>query len=271
MTLRRLPPNLSLMTRAVIRPRSAAWWIPLFLFAGISARAEPVTVFAAASLSGALNELWPRERHTDISLSFAGSSLLARQIEAGAPADLYLSASQDWMDYLQVRGHIDSTTRVDLFGNRLVLIAPTDEGFALVASPRADIGGAFKGRLALADPDHVPAGIYARQALQTLGWWPTLVHRLAPASDVRGALAWVERGECDAGIVYATDAASSRRVQVVVSIADSLHTPIRYPAALVAGRATAATRRRLDTLQSAAALAVFRRHSFSILMGTNGE
>jgi molybdate transport system substrate-binding protein len=236
----------------------------LVLIAG-PGRSEPVTVFAAASLSGALSEFWPAHRHPDISLSFAASSVLARQIEAGAPADIYLSASVAWMDYLLRRGHVDSTTRVDLLGNRLVVVAPQGEGFALALKAETDIGNAFSGRLALGDPDHVPAGIYARQALQALGWWPVLRTRLAPASDVRSAVAWVARGECAVGIAYATDVISSPGVQLVTTFPDSLHTAIRYPAAIIAGRATAASRQRLDTLGSVAARTVFRRHGFTLL------
>ncbi len=265
MTLADVPPNLSPMSRSRPRRHRAAGWILLLALANLPARAEPVIIFAAASLGGALSELWPPHRHPDVSLSFAGSSMLARQIDAGAPADLFLSASQDWMDYLQARGRIDMTSRIDLLGNRLVIIAPQGEGFELTLQPDTDIGAAFDGRLALGDPDHVPAGIYAKQALRALGWWPALADRLAPASDVRAALVWVERGECAAGIVYATDAAASRDVEVVTAIPDSLHAPIRYPAALVSRRSTASTRRWLDTLRSAAARAVFRRHGFTLL------
>lgn len=252
------------MSRSRAR-RHRAGWILLLALLDLPAGAEPVTVFAAASLAGVLREMWPRHRHPEVSLSFASSSMLARQIDAGAPADLYICASQDWMDYLQARGRIDTTTRIDLLGNRLVIIAPRGEGFALALHPDTDIGAAFEGRFAMADPDHVPAGIYARQALRSLGWWPALAARLAPASDVRSALVWVERGECAAGIVYATDVASSRGVEVVAAIPDSLHAPIRYPAALVAGRSTPSARRWLDTLRSPAARAVFRRHGFTLL------
>lgn len=225
-------------------------------------QAEPVTVFAAASLAGALQEFWPAQRHPDISLSFGGSSMLARQIAAGAPADLYLSANSDWMDYLQGLRHVDASTRVDLLGNGLVLIAPRHEAFDL--GDGANLADQFSGRLAVADPAHVPAGIYARQTLQALGWWTGLTDRLAPAGDVRGALTWVERGECAAGIVYSTDAAASTGVDVVMAFADSLHAPISYPAALVTGRVSAVTRRHLDTLRSPAARAVFRRHGFAV-------
>ena len=119
----------------------------------------------------------------------------------------------------------------------------------------------------MGDPDHVPAGIYARQALRALGWWPALERRLAPAPDVRAALLYVERGECEAGVVYATDAAVSRRVRVAAELADSLHAPIRYPAAVVAGRDSPAVRRLVRRLRSQEAGEVFRRHGFTLLAG----
>jgi molybdate transport system substrate-binding protein len=224
---------------------------------------EPVTVFAAASLTSVLQELLPRDTTPRVRLSFAGSSSLARQIDAGAPADLYVAANRDWMDWLQARGRIDSTTRVDLAANRLVVIAPRGEAFAVRAETSFDLGGAFEGRLAIADPDHVPAGIYARQALQSLAWWPGLARRLAPVAHVRAALVLVERGECAAGIVYATDAASSRGVEVLAALPDSLHDPIVYPAAIVAGRRRPAVEAVLERLQGAAAHQALARHGFS--------
>ncbi len=265
LTLRQPLANLSGMCPLRSSGFRPLWWIATCALLAVPAAAETVTVFAAASLSGALHEFWPPDRHPDIRLSFAGSSALARQIEAGAPADLYLSASSAWMDYLQTRGSVDSTTRFDLLGNRLVIIAPRGEGFALAVDAGTDIGRAFPGRLAVGDPDHVPAGVYAQQALQALGWWSVLIDRLAPASDVRGAVAWVARGECAAGIAYATDVISSPGIELVATFADSLHAPIRYPAALVSGRISDASRRRLDTLRSPAARAVFRRHGFITL------
>lgn len=230
---------------------------------------EPVTVFAAASLTSLLQELLPREETPRVRLSFAGSSSLARQIDAGAPADLYIAANRDWMDWLQARGRIDSTTRVDLAANRLVVIAPQGEAFPVRPEPGFDLGGAFEGRLAIADPDHVPAGIYARQALERLGWWPDLARRLAPVAHVRAALVLVERGECAAGIVYATDAAISRGVQVLAALPDSLHDPIVYPAAIVAGRRRPAVEAVLRRLQGAAAHRALARHGFSAVAGAD--
>ena len=226
-----------------------------------------VGLFAAASLTGALSEILPRHTFPRVRLSFAGSSSLARQIDAGAPADLFVSANPRWMDYLQERGRIDAGTRIDLLANRLVVVTPASSGLEVEPRPGFDLEGAFGGRLALGDPDHVPAGIYARQALRALGWWPALEHRLAPAPDVRAALLYVERGECEAGVVYATDAAASRQVRVAAELADSLHAPIRYPVALVAGRDSPGARDLLKRLRSAEAAAVFRGHGFTVLAG----
>ena len=224
-------------------------------------------IFAAASLTGALTEILPRHSFPQVRLSFAGSSALARQIDAGAPADLFVSANPQWMDYLQERGRIDGATRFDLLGNRLVVVAPAGSGLEVRPRPGFDLAEAFRGRLAMGDPDHVPAGIYARQALRALGWWPALEHRLAPAPDVGAALLYVERGECEAGVVYATDASVSRRVRVAAELADSLHAPIRYPAAVVAGRDSPAVRDILGRLRSLEAAEVFRRHGFTVLPG----
>ena len=241
-----------------------------------AAAAEPieptsVTVFAAASLTSALTEILPREAYPHVSLSFAGSSALARQIDAGAPADLFLSANRRWMDYLQQRGRIDSTSRIDLLANRLVIVAPAGDGFVAEASAGFDFAGAFDGRLTLGDPDHVPAGLYARQALERLGWWVSIRPRLAPAPDVRAALVYVERGECAAGVVYATDAALSAKVELVVEVPSNLHTPIRYPAAIVADRGTAAVRSVFRRLRSADADAVFQRQGFIVLDAPGGD
>ena len=224
-----------------------------------------VTVFAAASLTAAASEVCESEAGTEVSLSFAASSVLARQIDAGAPADLFLSANSAWMDFLEQRGRIDTATRVDLLANRLAVVAPAGSGLDVEISRDFDFPGSFGGRLALGDPDHVPAGTYAKQALVRLGWWPRLEPRLAPAPDVRGALVFVERGACSAGIVYATDAAASDRIEVAAEIPDSLHEPILYPAAVVAGRDSPRVRAAMARLLSPAAARIFRRHGFTVL------
>ena len=227
------------------------------------ALAAAQSVFAAASLSSALSEL--ATHYEGMYLSVASSSTLAKQIAAGAPADIYFSANAEWMDYLQARQHIEQDTRVDLLGNALVVIAHKETPFAVHFAREFDFAGAFAGRLALGDPDHVPAGQYARQALEKLGWWPALKNRIAPAPDVRAALVYVERGECAAGLVYATDATQSDRVITLATVPDSLHRPIVYPAAIVKGRASAQTRSLLEFFSSDTAAVIFRKHGFTFL------
>ena len=227
------------------------------------ALAAAQSVFAAASLSSALTEL--TAHYEGMHLSVASSSTLAKQIAAGAPADIYFSANAEWMDYLQAHQRIEQGTRVNLLGNALVVIAPVAEPFAIRWVRDFDFAAAFAGRLALGDPDHVPAGQYARQALARLGWWPVLKSRIAPAPDVRAALVYVERGECAAGLVYATDATQSNRVLTLATVPDSLHRPIVYPAAIVKGHANAQTRSLLAFFSSDTAADIFRKHGFSFL------
>jgi len=238
--------------------------------AGIRA-ADTVTVFAAASTADALDEVgrtYAAEQRGRVVPVIASSSTLARQIEQGSPADVFVSADARWMDDLQERGLIDPATRSDLLGNRLVLIAPRGEApDSAAVSPALDLPALLgDGRLAVGDPGHVPAGLYARQALESLGLWGAVADRLAPAADVRRALALVARGEAPLGIVYATDAAASDRVVVVGAFPADSHDPIVYPAAAVAGSAHAAAARDfLAFLHSPAAAAVFTRHGFEVL------
>ena len=235
------------------------------VFTAPAPAAAEVTVFAAASLTAAASEIFEDVGSGEVSLSFAASSVLARQIDAGAPADLFLSANSSWMDYLEQRGRIDSATRLDLLSNRLAVVAPAGSGLDVEIAGEFDFPGSFTGRLALGDPGHVPAGMYAKQALVRLGWWSRIEPRLAPAPDVRGALVFVERGACSAGIVYATDAAASDRVEVAAVIPDSLHEPILYPAAVAAGRDSPQVRAAMARLLSPAAARIFRRHGFTVL------
>lgn len=205
-----------------------------------------ITVFAAASLTNVLGELgeaFSRQDGMPVRFSFAASSTLARQIENGAAADIFISADAQWMDYLQQRNLIRRQTRRDVAGNRLVLIAPADSRIELKIAPRfgllAALGG---GRLATGDPDSVPAGRYAREALSALGLWKDLEGRLIRADSVRSALAFVDRGEAPLGIVYATDAAIDKKVRTVDVFADELHQPIVYPAALTTAAKSGAGR-----------------------------
>lgn len=235
---------------------------------------KPPTVFAAASLTTVLQELMKEEgakKGLRARFSFAGSAALARQIAEGAPADLFFSANVRWMEYLEKEELIAEGTRVDLLGNRLVVVAPKGEGFGVEPHQDFNFAGAFEGRLALGDPGHVPAGIYARQALEELGWWQSLAGRLAPASDVRAALVFVERGECAAGVVYATDAAISKRVEVVAELPVGAHEPIVYPVAAIGGRVLEEVERLLRFFRSPEAAAVFARHGFTPLNAEKEE
>jgi molybdate transport system substrate-binding protein len=231
-------------------------------------RSRPVTVFAAASLTNVLDELgdgFTKASGIPVRFSFAASSILARQIEAGAKADVYFSADQDWMDYLAQRDLVQRATRHNLLGNRLALIAPADstvqleikQGFPLVAA----LNG---GRLVTGDPDSVPVGRYARSALMSLGVWNDVVDRLVRAEDVRTALVFVARGEAPLGIVYETDARVDKRVKLVGLFPESSHPPITYPMALTSVAIPDAARF-AEYVRSDASRAVFERFGFIVL------
>jgi molybdate transport system substrate-binding protein len=201
---------------------------------------EPeVLVFAAASLTNVLEDLskrWSRSPAIRVKLSFAASSVLARQVEAGGKADLFISADREWMDYLQQRALIDPATRRDLVGNRLVLIAPSDSKLQLRIEPGFALAAALgRGRLSTGDPDTVPAGRYARSALVSLGLWDEIQHRLVRADNVRSALMFVGRGEAPLGIVYTTDALVDPKVRIIDTFPQDTHAPITYPAAAIRG------------------------------------
>ncbi len=204
---------------------------------------ETVTVFAAASLTDAVGELartYEAQTGVRIVTSFAASPALARQIEYGAPADLFCSADQTWMDHLAGRSLIDPATRWDRLGNALVVVAPAGKGFAFTAAADFPAQRAFTGRMAIGDPSSVPVGGYAKEAFTALGWWGWLEPRLAPAVDSRATLRLVETGEVDCGVVYASDARTSTRVEVIASIPQTLHRPIRYPFAAMPAAGPAA-------------------------------
>ncbi|MFG0274555.1 MAG: molybdate ABC transporter substrate-binding protein, partial [Phycisphaerales bacterium] len=194
---------------------------------------RPLVIFVAASMADAIDAIaedFTESTGQRIAISAGASSVLARQIEAGAQADVYISADGAWMNALVTAGRIDADSRTDLAGNRLVVVAAASTGpISFDAEPPAS------GRIALADPSHVPAGRYAREALESLRWWHSLEPRIVSAPDVRAALRLVEIGEAEFGFVYATDAARSDRVAVVGAVPASLHTSIRYPAAICVG------------------------------------
>ncbi|THB80317.1 MAG: molybdate ABC transporter substrate-binding protein [Desulfobacteraceae bacterium] len=240
-----------------------------------------IVLFAAASTTHAVNavlSIYTREHGGTVIPSFASSSTLAKQIDRGAPAELFLCANPKWMDYLEKRDMIETETRKDLLGNRMVLIVPgrvsksdsTLPGGARFSTLGPDLDlipildqGKNRGILAMGDPDHVPAGIYGMQALTSLGLWPEIASRIARAKDVRAALVLVERAEASAGIVYATDALGSKRVMVEGVFPEHLHEPIKYPLAIIQGRSTPRTRELAAFLQSEAALAVFKTYGFT--------
>ena len=234
--------------------------------------AAPLTVFAAASLQDALRALEPAWRaaapgNAPVRLSSAASSTLARQIEQGAPADLFLSADEPWMDYVAQRGLILAETRVSPLGNALVLVAPADSPVApFRIGPGTDLAALLgrQGRLATGDPAHVPAGIYARAALESLGQWAAIAPRLARAENVRAALLLVERGEAPLGIVYRTDAQATAGVKLLGSFPPGSHPPITYPFAVTrraAGRAAASAL--LAFLAGPGAAGTWRRFGFT--------
>ncbi|MDD2604136.1 MAG: molybdate ABC transporter substrate-binding protein [Desulfobacterales bacterium] len=228
-----------------------------------------VTVFAAASTTNALNDVIAlfTERGLGTGVpSYASSSTLAKQIENGAPADIYVSANAKWMEYLEARGLVASGTRVDLLSNRVVLIVPADSPVEAVSlEVGVDLAALLgDGHLAMGDPDHVPIGNYGRQAMEKFGAWAAVAPKLARAKTTRAALAMVERGEAPLGVVFATDAAISRKVRVVGRFPADSHGPIIYPVAIVAGHETAAAKRFMDFLTTPEALAAFEKYGFTI-------
>lgn len=237
--------------------------ISVLLLSASCVCADSLTVLAAASTTEAMTEIGTlftaKSGHT-IQYSFGSAGALARQIQSGAPADVFISANEQWMDTLQKDGKINSATRVSLLANRLVLIAP--RGKEIVLNER------FAGRLAVGDMKSVPVGMYTKQMFETYGWLEALTPRLISCDSVRNVLFFVERGEVDAGIVYATDAKISDRVSVVSVFPEESHDPIRYPAAVCTSSARPSVAGEfLAFLQSAEAKAVFEKLGFSFIAG----
>jgi molybdate transport system substrate-binding protein len=241
----------------------------LVLLVPLAARAQELTVFAAASLTDAMKDvstLWTKAGHPPLRMSFGASSTLARQIEQGAPVALFASADEKWMDYLAQKNLIAADTRKDLLGNDLVLVVPAEKPLHVTIGPGFDLMGLLgaNGRLATGDPAHVPVGIYAEQALKKLGWWDKVAPRLARTDDVRAALLLVERGEAPAGIVYATDAAVSKAVMVAGTFPASSHDPVSYPFAVVKAGDTPQARTLMTFLAGPQARAVFVQRGFKV-------
>jgi molybdate transport system substrate-binding protein len=236
-------------------------------FPAMSTHAQNVTVFAAASLKDALDEIdgaYQKGAQQKAVISYASSSALAKQVENGAPAHLFISADLDWMDYLEKRKLLDAASRTNLLRNELVLVAPADSKISLTVAPKFPLGSALgNGRLAMGDPDHVPAGKYAKAALETLGVWPSVADKIARAENVRSALLFVSRGEAPLGIVYRTDAVADKRVRIAGVFPENSHPPIIYPAAILAsGRNNAGAGQYFSFMRSPEALAIFRKHGF---------
>jgi len=228
-------------------------------------RNQTILVFAAASLTNVLDEIgtaYTQQTGQTVKFSYAASSALARQLEAGARADVFFSADLEWMDYVQARGLIDRTTRRNVLGNRLALVAPADSKIELKIAPGfALVAALSNGRLATGDPESVPVGKYARSALTSLGVWNDVADRLVRADNVRSALAFIARGETPLGIVYETDAKVEKRVRVVDFFPADSHPPIVYPVAVTA-QARPAARQFIDFLQSAPAQQAFKKYGF---------
>ena len=246
--------------------RSGAVVLAMLAFAPL-AHAADVLVFAAASLKPALDTILatPEAQSIgNIKTSYAASSQLARQIESGAPAALFISADRDWMDYVAERQLIVEATRVDLLGNALVLVAPAGSPATVLIGPQFDLAGALgnDGRLAIGEPNSVPAGKYAKAALQSLGAWSAIESRIVSADNVRAALNFVVRREAPLGIVYRSDAISEPGVRVLDSFAASTHPPIVYPAAVLREHDDASARAALALLRTPESQAIFKRFGF---------
>lgn len=231
-------------------------------------RSERILVFSAASTINALNQvmdLFNKKGFGQCVISYASSSTLAKQIERGAPADIFISANVKWTDYLAGRGLIEPNSRYDLLGNRIVLVAPLDSPIRIKIEPQFTLAALLgRDRMAMGDPAHVPAGIYGKEALESLGVWNSIAGRLALTKDVRAALALVEKGETPLGVVYATDAGISKKVRIVGVFPEDAHPPITYQVAIVAGRKKGLTESFMSFLKSSEVRAVFEKYGFMV-------
>ena len=242
------------------------------LLAAPPAIAQPrdLTVFAAASLKNALdavNAQWQKETGKTAKISYAASSALAKQIEQGAPAQVFISADLDWIDYVAQKNLIRPDTRSNLLGNRIVLIARKDKAQPVDIKPGFDLAKVIgDGRLSMANVDSVPAGKYGKAALEKLGAWTGVATRIAQAENVRAALLLVSRGEAPAGIVYQTDAAADPNVTIIGKFPEDTHPPIIYPAALAREPKSPDAKAFLDMLKSSKARPAFEKQGFTVLV-----
>jgi len=236
------------------------------LLAGQPALADNLTVFAAASLKNALDDIsakWKEGNSSAVAASYASSSTLAKQIEQGAPADVFISADQQWMDYVDKKSLVEKPH--ELLGNRLVLIAAKDNPLTLKIEPGLKLAEVLAdGKLAVGDPSNVPAGIYAKEALTKLKIWESVEPKLAPAADVRAALTLVSRGEAPLGIVYETDAKVDTKVRIVATFPDDSHKSIVYPVAVVKTSKNPDAAKFVTYLSGPAAKEIFVKYGFSV-------
>jgi molybdate transport system substrate-binding protein len=269
--------SVSMKRRGVLGLALAAAVAPM---AAVRAQAGGLVILAAASLKNALDEIaaaWTK--HTGKAMpriSYAASSALAKQMEQGAPADLFISADLDWMDYVEKKDLIAKDTRFNLLGNKIVLIAPKDSTARIEVKQGFDLakalnGNGASGKLAMGNVDAVPAGKYGKAALEKLGAWAGVKNQIAQADNVRAALLLVSRGEAPLGIVYSTDAAAEPNVKIVGTFPDDSHPPIIYPAAVIKDSKSADAKPFLDYLRSAKARPSFEKQGFAVLVKSNSS
>ena len=263
--------SLSMKRRGVLGLAVAAAVAPM---TAARAQAGGLVILAAASLKNALDEIaaaWAKDTgKTMPKISYAASSALAKQMEQGAPADLFLSADLDWMDYVEKKDLIRKDTRFNLLGNKIVLIAPKDSTAKIEVKQGFDLAKALGGgKLAMGNVDAVPAGKYGKAALEKIGAWAGVKDQIAQADNVRAALLLVARGEAPLGIVYSTDAAAEPNVKIVGTFPDDSHPPIIYPAAVIKDSKSADAKPFLDYLKSAKARPSFEKQGFAVLVKSN--
>ena len=239
----------------------------LLLLSYSATATERVLIYAAASTSSAMTEIINQFNKTtpaiNVKASFASSSTLAKQIEAGAPAHIFISASPDWMDYLHKRQLISLQSRHNLLKNKIVLVSPKPNKLTVEMNNNFDFPNEIEGKLCLGDTSHVPSGIYAKQALISLGWWNKIKPKVVGSKDARAALALIERGECAAGIVYSTDIQTSKKINLIAEFPENTHKPVVYPVATTIAATTASANIFLNYLSSPQASKIFNSYGFS--------
>jgi len=258
----------------VVKRFLVVWLLTVALLSGGGTAAaaddsRTVLVFGAASLTNVLDDLskaFTDKSKVDVKTSYAASSVLAKQIEAGAPADVFFSADLEWMDYLDQRRLLKAGSRHEVVGNKLVLIAPVDSTVTVKIRKGVDFGLALgaQGKIATGDPDSVPVGKYAKAAFTNLGVWDKVSGQIVGAENVRAALAFVARGEAPLGVVYKTDAMAEKKVRIVDEFPADSHPPIRYPIA-VTTHGTADAQKFVEFVRSKQAREIFRKYGFEPL------